>query len=106
MKMRKLILPILAAASITLAAAVPAQASPWLPMWKGKREARKDIRYIVDGDPWEMTCWRRSPSAVDCEWTSYGVGEYEGITCDGIIRERLTWSGYVSFSVRRSADCY
>ncbi len=82
-----------------------ASASSFLPMWKGKQHARKDLRYLVSrGEDLTTRCWRVSRRAIDCDWSTQSAG-IDPLVCNGRIRERKAY-GLVLFSVRRSADCY
>jgi hypothetical protein len=102
---RKLILALVAVMAASAFAAPSASASSWLPMWKGKQHARKDLGYIVSrGEDLTMRCWRVSRRAIDCDWSTQSAG-IDPLVCKGRIRERKAY-GLVLFSVRRSADCY
>lgn len=109
MKFKKSLIALAVSAITVLAVASPASAATpaYLPMWEAKKEARKDIRYITEGDPFTLSCWRYSSSKVRCRWTT----ESYDTTCTGVSQWKKMYYPYlgetdVYYSTVRTASCY
>jgi hypothetical protein len=91
-------------ASLFGAVAVPAQASaaPYLSMSKAKKVARKDARYIAEGNDFDLSCWRQSRSRARCLVTFYS-----DVTCKATYQwYKSRYAGVLFERTIRQPSCY
>jgi hypothetical protein len=91
-----------AGVALALVAAPTADAAPWLSMPRAKAKAHSDVRFIVDGLPHRLSCYRMSASTVACDWSSSD----SGVTCYGSLREVLKSYGGPYYHSGRRVRCY
>jgi hypothetical protein len=104
-------LAIVAATALALVAVSPAEArSGRLSMSAAREAANRAVDQIVRGlrtegavDGRVHVCRRRSPRAVDCNYSIYVV---DGITCDDVVRLRLRRNGRIADRYPFQEDCY